>query len=168
LRQERPGKLATIGIDGVMSVRKTGLATMLASDLSGSVVSFDNFHPGTGPPYVGKLDIQSMRAAILAAQENGPTILEGICFLDVIERTATVVNTRIYVLPRTSTAVESGWLDDDIPLDEIERPLMALGKQAALLDLEIARYTRRRRPHTQAGFLFRWSDPADEPPPGNA
>lgn len=148
-----------IGIDGVMQTGKTPLADTLAADLGGRAVHCDDHHPGTGSPYVERLDVEAVRTAIL--NTNGPVIIDAICLLDVLDRLERVADCLVYVFPQDPCAIDNDWLDDDIPFDQILTDLKNKKIDAPALVQEIVVYTKTRRPQDHANFTFRWSAEED-------
>jgi len=154
---DRPCRL--IGIDGAMGTGKSPLADQLAIGLAGRVIHFDDHHPGTGSPYVEKLDVPAVLKAISNIPESEPILIDAICCLDVLDRLGYTADCLVYVFPQDPCAIENDWFEEEIQLDQV---LCALGtSRGASLDREIATYTKIRRPQDCADFTFRWPAQTD-------
>jgi hypothetical protein len=90
----RPGR-SVIGIDGAGGSGKSTLAEKLGPMLGAQVLSVDAFLNRNEGQYVKSLRLDELRTQLAAAR--GPTIVEGICLLQVLDALSVTYDQLVYV-----------------------------------------------------------------------
>lgn len=156
-----------IGIDGVDGTGKSTLANTLGPAIPATVVSLDDFLNKNEGSFVASIRVAELGEAIRRAD---PTIIEGVCLLEVTQMIGIELSVLVYV----KRVGPSGWYDEstydtDEPIGQLierlnaELALMPAGiggrkedgpPQLEQVRKEIIRYHSHHRPSREADFVY--------------
>jgi len=153
-----------IGIDGALGSGKSTLADAIAPTLKAEVVSLDLFLNEQQGQYFKSLRLEQLKRRIAGAR--GPTVVEGVCLLQVLDAISTPYDELVYV-----KRMDGGWSDEaecDVPSDPEARIAELLtqmreidqamgGEPSKALPAgreEVLRYHAKYRPQDRATFEY--------------
>jgi len=154
-----------IGIDGTDGSGKSALARQLAPRLKADVVELDSLVEKNRGTYVDFIDGAALSSAISTCKNDStPLIVEGVCLLAALKRTATEPSFLIYV-KRVSNC--GCWYDDyycepsenpSIATEDVKRMFAPMDDEAPAegdnLIFEIASYHQLYKPIEKADVFF--------------
>jgi hypothetical protein len=151
----RSGVRGVIAVDGFPLAGKTSLAAKLSALTGFQAFDLDPYFIRGGNDFVAGIDRERLAADICAAA--GPSIISGICVLDVLDvmRTRTAAHVYVKCLGFSGT-----WFDgEDIDSDTVERRLSIPGAESEVgwMHIQVRDYHRLRRPHERADHIFEWT-----------
>lgn len=164
-----------IGLDGSLKAGKSTLGKILSVKFNTNLISFDNYLPpilkGRYPEFL-KLN-QLKRDVNKTIEENCNVIIEGICFLEVINKIKINHEIRIYVRNK----YENFWVNEDLDKEELssvikkiedsysevnavdimfETPNTSIDSEEEAYGITIAKYHNIYRPIITADIIYEW------------